>query len=317
MKTKLYLMCFITLSLFILIFILFFDKIFYKVNTEKAFIFSNNIFLVRRKVPIDVIQNYRDLFKFLKIDYIFFKPIDPTLEKFDLNSGELIEKKDSNKIFHSGYFEEGCLIDIKTNPNKIFVYSLLDMKKILQFDILEKDTVLFDSAKMMYYAKFKDKIYNLKNDNDIKYIWIPLEPYFDVCDIYNGLILLRVYKANEKNLKQYQIYDISKNLLKGLELKFDEWSLNGLKNLKLLAHKIGTGEYFIIVLEEKENSYYVKSLKSLHNSVGICDHSIWDKINNKIYFYNSGEVLFKDNFDIYQYDDNTFDQKIIHVKLKR
>ena len=72
----------------------------------------------------------------------------------------------------------------------------------------------------------------------------------------------------------------------------------------------------IELIEDKE-VYKVKSIKKIHKSIKYFDEFCWDKKNNKFYFYEGSTALFNDDFDLYQYDENTLEQKIIHVNLKR
>lgn len=290
----------------------------FELETKKINFANDYVYVVSRKVPIEIIDEYQDLFRFLSISALLKLPKYAIVEKFDLKNGKLIDRK-KMKLSIDDYLAHGFNIDTHTDREKIIIFPINSMK-FLQFNVKEKDNVLYDCAKEIFFSNHKVKMLKLKSENDFEEIEIPLplEPIFYAKDIDNSNVLI----LNLKNIGDhreyfYQLFNIDTKKIKEIDLRGEEWTIKGIKGLKILAHKIGTGEFFFIELNETEKLFQIKNIQSLHHSKSFLDTFDWDKKNNKIYFYNSGDAHFQNNFDVYQYDDKTLVQKIIHVKLKR
>lgn len=307
---------FIFISLLVVINIIFFKSIYYVDKTEKIYISNNSLYIVRHRVPIDALKKHRDMLRLMFIDSLFFLHIDPFLEKFDLNNGNLIEKKKNNMIFHTGYFVDGFIRSDDTDSNVIKIYDL-DSMNMSHFNIQNIDNFLYDNYSKLFFAQQNGKLLKLKNENDFEDIGVNFERDRSICCVDKGLFLICIDKYKEKNLKEFQIFNLSKKTIKEIDLDTEDFVIYEIKDLMLLARRIGSDQYFFFELIEKENVFQIKNVRNIHMSIGICDEFSWDRKNNKIYFFNTGDALFQDNFDIYQYDDNTLEKKIIHVKLKR
>ena len=293
------------------------NKYLFQEETERITISNNYLYIVRHRVPIDNINNYKDLFRLLFVDFIFFHNIKPTLEKFDIETGMLLETKKNDMIFHTGYIGEDYVLDLRTDPDRIKIFSPLDKMNLSTFDLKEKDCVLFDSATNTFYATIERDFLKLKGEKDFQKFEVPLKQKFKEIGIDSGLLILTTWKDERGDLKDFFVFNISKSSIKKIEIDGD-WIVFDFKNLKLLAHKAGSGDYFIIELAENEQSFQTKKIQKLHEPIDSSfDEFIWDKKNNKIYFYDTGKAHFQDSFDLYQYDDSTFEQKTIHVELKR
>ena len=305
----------ICLILFVLIFaFVCIRNYLYEEITEKITILNERLYVVRHKVLRNSFKRSRDLLKILQLDSFIFKKFDPTLEVFELFSSKLIEIKNSNLSFHNGYIEGKFLIDLKSEMNIIKIYSL-DNMKLETVKLNEIENLLIDFSSGLFYAKKEEKIIKIKSEKEYETFKIPLEKSFDISDVDNGLFLLST--LNEINESQKCIYNIVNNKIKHIDLINSEWSIFAIKGLNIIAQKIGTGDFYIIDLLETSNSYSVKKYQKFHLSIGLRDCFYWDKNLNKIYFFSNGEALFKNKFKVVEYDDNSLQQKIIQINLKR
>ena len=309
-----------TVIFIFLILIIYFtlNELSFKYATKKISFEKEYIYIVSRKEPIEIIDKYQDLIRLLSLGGLWVAPKYVLVEKFDIKNGKLINSK-KVKLFIGNYELHGFIIDTKTDLEKIRIFPI-ETLKLLQFNLKDQDNIIFDSAKNIFFSNNKLKMRKLENERNFEEIDMPrpLEQAFNVNDIDNGNALT-LYKrfVDEHNEYFYHIFNIDTKTIKEIELNREEWSLHGIKGLKILAHKLFSGDYYFIDLIETENLFQIKNIQKLHHSKFILDDFDWDKKDNKIYFYDSGEAHFQNNFDVFRYEESSLEKKVFHVELKR